>query len=39
MKKSCPIVLRVRLKVKKVVDLVRGRFWPFLEFVQDIVCG
>ena len=33
------ILLRVGFKVKNIVALVRGRFWPFLEFVQDIVCG
>ena len=27
------------LKVKKEVDLMRGGFWPFFEFIKDIECG
>ena len=39
MKKSHPGLLRVGLKVKKEVNLVRSRLWPFFEFVKDIECN
>ena len=32
-------LLGVGLKVKKVIDLVRGRLWPFLVVIKDIECS
>ena len=38
-KETCPMLLRVGFEVKEIIDLMRGRFWPFFKFVQDIECG
>ena len=39
MEEARPILLRVGLEVEKEIDLMGGRFRPFLKFVQDIECG
>ena len=38
-KETCPVVLWVGFKVKKIVDLVGRRFCPFVKFIQDIECS
>ena len=39
MEETRSVLLWVRLKVKKIIDLMRRGGWPFLEFVKDIECG
>ena len=38
-KKPRTILVGVGLKVKKKIDLVGGRYWPFFELIKDIECG
>ena len=39
MEETRPMLLRVGFEVEEKIDLMRGWFWPFLKFVQDIECG
>ena len=38
-KKPRTVLVGVGLKVKKKIDLVGGRYWPFFELIKDIECG